>query len=468
MQFVTDDISWRLAVAIGTLPALFLIRRNLDKTRPPIATTYSNISTIPSADNHTVSYQNQSPPTEQQTNQINSNKRIESSLSNPPKSVASVASQDLPIKDMIDKWFLSLEHFKEELKLAYHSRTLRTYLLWTSFSWFCFDVYFFGNVFMQARLLRGLLLNNQTINHFDDDDNNNNEFTQHTSISIETLAILGIFSSLLFWIGGLISIPALQRVSALGLQLQGFFLSSVCFILVLCFRHIKSNFIPGKYLSILFYLLSYVTSGMGPAPTTFLLPSLLFPSSIRSTANGIAAAAGKTGSIIGIILSFSLHINIDILMGLYSSISLLGFCSTLLLVRKYITSDTMNTSNKNKDRPSFLRSASFSSLSSMTVSVFSSSTAWRRNSLTSSQHQHQPRHLRDRHNHLSTANISRFLNGEQTSLNQHPNLNKAVVSQPTSSVSDRYGYMFASDEDSETAPLVSSSGVVGGKKYAVI
>ena len=45
--------------------------------------------------------------------------------------------------------------------------------------------------------------------------------------------------------------------------------------------------------------LSFFVSNIGPNTTTFVTPSQLFPETIRTTANGIAAASGKIGAVIG-------------------------------------------------------------------------------------------------------------------------------------------------------------------------
>jgi len=57
-------------------------------------------------------------------------------------------------------------------------------------------------------------------NTFDDDN-------YHFSIGI--LAAIGLGSATLFWLGGLLSILALRKVSALSLQLHGFILATAAF-----------------------------------------------------------------------------------------------------------------------------------------------------------------------------------------------------------------------------------------------
>lgn len=54
-------------------------------------------------------------------------------------------------------------------------------------------------------------------------------------------------------------------------------------------------------LYIIYCLLLFSLSG-GPNVTTFIFPSELFPISIRTTFNGMAAACGKIGAVVGVFL----------------------------------------------------------------------------------------------------------------------------------------------------------------------
>jgi len=80
------------------------------------------------------------------------------------------------------------------------------------------------------------------------------------------------------------------------LQTIGFILAAVSFML-LAWAHNDAN------TSYLVHLGAYgtmiFTQGFGPSLTTFMLPQESFPSSVRSTMNGISAAAGKLGAVVG-------------------------------------------------------------------------------------------------------------------------------------------------------------------------
>jgi len=172
---------------------------------------------------------------------------------------------------------------------------------------------------MQAKFLDSLLKKDE----YDDDYN----------FSIGSLALMGIASSTCFWIGGMASLPALRHVSALALQLQGFSMTSAAFFLVtLCKVLLPSTWWP---LTIIFYASTFFFNGFGPAPTTFLIPSLLFPASIRTTANGLAAAVGKIGAIVGIVLASYIGLEISNLMACFGAVALMGVGSTLVLIQAH-------------------------------------------------------------------------------------------------------------------------------------
>jgi hypothetical protein len=108
-------------------------------------------------------------------------------------------------------WNASLSVFRRDLSATLRTKAFRNYALGSCASWFLFDVYFFSNVLMQARVLRKLIMYPRVVDLEGD---------------TEFIASLGLVSSVLFWIGGLVSVWLLQRVSALGLQAQGTFCSA--------------------------------------------------------------------------------------------------------------------------------------------------------------------------------------------------------------------------------------------------
>jgi len=96
--------------------------------------------------------------------------------------------------------------------------------------------------------------------------------------------------------------------------------------------------------TIAFYMCTYLLVGLGPAPTTFLVPSLLFSSSFRSTANGLAAACGKLGAVVAVITVGYAGFDIAALMAYFGAIGVLGVASTLFTIRAHMRSETSHYS----------------------------------------------------------------------------------------------------------------------------
>lgn len=75
------------------------------------------------------------------------------------------------------------------------------------------------------------------------------------------------------------------------MQLQGFTITAISLFMIT----LSSTELGQRWwaLTIGMYAVSVLSYGFGPAPCTFMMPSLLFPSPIRATVNGLAAAIGK-------------------------------------------------------------------------------------------------------------------------------------------------------------------------------
>ncbi len=84
---------------------------------------------------------------------------------------------------------------------------------------------------------------------------------------------------------------------------------------------------------LLVYGLSYFFTEFGPNMTTFVMPSELFPVTMRATGHGISAGIGKLGAFIGVflfpVLQSSLGLRGTLL--LTAGMSVLGLALTLVL-----------------------------------------------------------------------------------------------------------------------------------------
>jgi MFS family permease len=84
---------------------------------------------------------------------------------------------------------------------------------------------------------------------------------------------------------------------------------------------------------LLVYGISYFFTEFGPNMTTFVLPSELFPVSMRTTGHGISAGIGKLGAFIGVFLFPVLQTSLGLrgTLLLTAAVSVLGFALTFVL-----------------------------------------------------------------------------------------------------------------------------------------
>ena len=98
--------------------------------------------------------------------------------------------------------------------------------------------------------------------------------------------------------GYLLGIARLDRVGHRRLQLIGFAMMALCFAVI--------GLVPGLTTAVLPFLLvygvSYFFTEFGPNMTTFVMPSEVFPVTMRATGHGISAGVGKLGAFIGVFL----------------------------------------------------------------------------------------------------------------------------------------------------------------------
>ena len=83
----------------------------------------------------------------------------------------------------------------------------------------------------------------------------------------------------------------------------------------------------------LLFGLSFFFINFGPNTTTFLVPSEVYPTTIRATAHGLSAAIGKIGAFIGaFVMPLVLHrFGLNHTMGFLAVLSGLGIITTQLL-----------------------------------------------------------------------------------------------------------------------------------------
>ncbi len=200
--------------------------------------------------------------------------------------------------------------------------TLKRYLLpliATAGSWFLFDMAFYGTTVNNGAILGAMGLSSGSV---------------LSVASIGKIAIGNVILALAFAVPGYwIAFGLLDRVGRKALQWIGFTaMAVVYFIFALDFIGLKSDI----YLLLSLYGLSYLFANIGPNSTTFILPTELFPTKIRSTAHGISASSGKMGAGIFSLLEpvLAAAYGFGLIFAMLTVFSAIGVVLTLTIIKE--------------------------------------------------------------------------------------------------------------------------------------
>jgi len=129
--------------------------------------------------------------------------------------------------------------------------------------------------------------------------------------------------------GYVLAIARLDKIGHRRLQLLGFAMMALCFFIIAAVPGMTAMVVP----FLLVYGVSYFFTEFGPNMTTFVMPSELYPVTMRATGHGISAGIGKLGAFIGVFL-FPLLNDWFGLRGtllLTAGVAVAGFALTLVL-----------------------------------------------------------------------------------------------------------------------------------------
>ncbi len=181
-------------------------------------------------------------------------------------------------------------------------------ILGTAGAWFLFDYAYYGNTLSLPAILK--------------------QVNPTASLETKLLWSLGMF--VVFAVPGyLLAVAKMDRIGHRRLQFIGFSVMALCFLVLAIVPALTEHVAP--FLAILG--LSYFFIQFGPNMTTFVLPSEVFPVSVRTTGHGIAAGIGKLGAFVGVFLVPVLqdHIGLRGLLAVAGASAVLGFAVTSLL-----------------------------------------------------------------------------------------------------------------------------------------
>jgi MFS transporter, PHS family, inorganic phosphate transporter len=147
----------------------------------------------------------------------------------------------------------------------------------TAGTWFLLDYAYYGNTISTPQILSLISPTASTM----------------TKIALQ-LAIFAVAAVP----GYVLAIARLDRIGHRRLQLVGFAMMGLCFLVIAAIPGMTTMVVP----FLLVYGVSYFFTEFGPNMTTFVMPSELYPVTMRATGHGISAGIGKLGAFIGVFL----------------------------------------------------------------------------------------------------------------------------------------------------------------------
>lgn len=164
-------------------------------------------------------------------------------------------------------------------------RSLRERTALTAIPWFIMDIGLYGIGLFTPVILASVAHPSAS---------GSNGFLAADLKATATAAIADIF----LIIGFVINISTVERAGRIRLQILGFMGMAVGLIIV-AFTGDSTTSIVGVVIGFCVFNLMV---NVGPNATTYLLPAEVFPTRLRSTGHGFAAACGKVGATIGVFL----------------------------------------------------------------------------------------------------------------------------------------------------------------------
>jgi MFS family permease len=137
-------------------------------------------------------------------------------------------------------------------------------------------------------------------------------------------------------VGFLLGIWLVPKYGPIRMQIAGFGGMALSMVILTFASTLPADNSHRVGLIFLSFILFNLTMNAGPNSTTFLLPAQLFPTRLRGSGSGLAAASGKVGATLGI---FFLPVIKDaygttLVLALMVVVSIMGYFITLIFSRK--------------------------------------------------------------------------------------------------------------------------------------
>jgi MFS transporter, PHS family, inorganic phosphate transporter len=271
---INHDLTWRIMLALGALPALgtFYLRRHIAETPRFALAMQGNLEDATrTVDMVTKKTNGRSPVAPAQ----------------PAKPTAQQPKRS---------W----------LYLLATPRYLR-WLIGTAGAWFLLDIAYYGTTISSPLVLKTL--------------------NSHADL------VTNMFYTLIIFVvaalpGYIVAALTIDRLGRKWIQCVGFAMMALAYGLIAVAPGLSTITLP----FLLVYGLSYFFTEFGPNVTTFVYPAEIFPVMVRTTAHGIAAALGKVGAFIGAFAFPYLLVNFHLqgAMAAAAVVSLAGLVLTVI------------------------------------------------------------------------------------------------------------------------------------------
>ncbi|GGM68473.1 MFS transporter [Thermogymnomonas acidicola] len=191
-------------------------------------------------------------------------------------------------------------------------------LVGTAGSWFLFDMAFYGTSINNSIIFSAMGYGSAA-----------NPVISALHTAVGNMIIAAAFEIPGYWIAfGLI-----DRAGRKLLQWTGFgIMGAIYLTFAIAYAPLKAD-LP---LFLGMYGMSFLFGNIGPNSTTFILPTELFPTQLRTTAHGISAGSGKAGAAIFTFALPSLEaaLGLNGVFAMLSAFSLVAAAMTILLIRE--------------------------------------------------------------------------------------------------------------------------------------
>jgi putative MFS transporter len=215
------------------------------------------------------------------------------------------------------RFYADIKVEKHNLAALFKPRHIKNTIL-AAVPWFLMDISTYGIGIFTPIILAAMAFSGQGLNTIASDFK-----------ATEGAAFLDIFLAL----GFLLNILLVEKWGRIKLQMLGFGGMAVGLSVLAISSIVPAGHAMNIMLIFSGFIIFNLLMNMGPNATTFILPAELYPTRMRATGHGFAAAAGKIGAAVGIfflpVVRASLGITFTLVM--LSIFCVLAFIVTLLL-----------------------------------------------------------------------------------------------------------------------------------------